>query len=161
MADPAVAGHAGGMPELPSDFSALPRPALDLDPDRDAIADFYDYADLLTDDEVATLRRLRSYLARDVAPVVDDAWERAEFPMQLVKGFAELDLAGMPYGLAGRAPKLVGQLTHLRVAVGIAVQAGSLGRSPFPQHHGRPRPGQPHDLVQNRRRHRLIVQVDH
>ncbi|GAA4871635.1 acyl-CoA dehydrogenase family protein [Actinomycetospora straminea] len=101
MADPAAAGHAGGMPELPSDFSALPRPALDLDPDRDAIADFYDYADLLTDDEVATLRRLRAYLARDVAPVVDDAWERAEFPMQLVKGFAELDLAGLPYGLAG------------------------------------------------------------
>lgn len=89
------------MPELPSDFSALPRPALDLDPDRDAIADFYDYADLLTGDEVATLRRLRSYLARDVAPLVDDAWERAEFPMQLVKGFAELDLAGLPYGLAG------------------------------------------------------------
>ncbi|GLZ48629.1 glutaryl-CoA dehydrogenase [Actinomycetospora sp. NBRC 106375] len=87
------------MPELPSDFPALPQPALDLDPDRRAVADFYDYADLLTDEETATLRRLRSYLAQDVAPLVENAWERAEFPMQLVKGFAELDLAGLPYGL--------------------------------------------------------------
>ncbi|MHC1558648.1 acyl-CoA dehydrogenase family protein [Actinomycetospora sp. C-140] len=87
------------MPELPSDFPALPQPALDLDPDRRAVADFYDYADLLTAEETATLRRLRSYLAQDVAPLVENAWERAEFPMQLVKGFAELDLAGLPYGL--------------------------------------------------------------
>jgi glutaryl-CoA dehydrogenase len=87
------------MPELPPDFPALPRPALDLDADRDALADFYDYGDLLTEDETATLRRLRSYLAEDVAPVVEDAWERAEFPMPLVKGFAALDLAGLPYGL--------------------------------------------------------------
>ena len=87
------------MPELPSDFPALPRPALDLAPDRDAVADFFDYADLLTDDETATLRRLRSYLGEDVAPLVENAWERAEFPMQLVKGFADLDLAGLPYGL--------------------------------------------------------------
>ena len=87
------------MPELPSDFPALPRPALDLAPDRDAVADFFDYADLLTDDENATLRRLRSYLGEDVAPLVENAWERAEFPMQLVKGFADLDLAGLPYGL--------------------------------------------------------------
>ena len=87
------------MPELPSDFPALPHPVLDLAADRDAIADFYDYADLLTADETATLRRLRSYLAEDVAPLVEEAWERAEFPMQLVKGFAALDLAGLPYGL--------------------------------------------------------------
>ena len=89
------------MPELPPDFPALPQPVLDLDPDRRAVADFYDYADLLTDEETATLRRLRSYLAQDVAPLVENAWEHAEFPMQLVKGFADLDLAGLPYGLGG------------------------------------------------------------
>ncbi|GAA4813849.1 acyl-CoA dehydrogenase family protein [Actinomycetospora chlora] len=89
------------MPELPADFPALPQPQLDLAVERAALADFYDYADLLTDDETATLRRLRGYLAEDVAPVVEGAWERAEFPMQLVKGFAALDLAGLPYGLSG------------------------------------------------------------
>jgi glutaryl-CoA dehydrogenase len=87
------------MADAPSDTPVLPRPELDLAPDREALADFYDYGDLLTDDETATLRRLRGYLARDVAPVVEGAWERAEFPPDLVKGFAALDLAGLPYGL--------------------------------------------------------------
>ena len=91
------------MADAPSDTPALPRPELDLAPDREALADFYDYGDLLTDDETATLRRLRGDLAQDVAPVVEGAWERAEFPPELVKGFAALDLAGLPYGLgAGR-----------------------------------------------------------
>lgn len=87
------------MADAPSDTPSLPRPVLDLAPDREALADFYAYGDLLTDDEIATLRRLRAYLAEDVAPVVEGAWERAEFPPQLVKGFAALDLAGVPYGL--------------------------------------------------------------
>ena len=47
--------------------------------------------------------RLRSYSRKDVAPLVENAWERAEFPMQLVGRFADLDLAGLPYGLR-RAP---------------------------------------------------------
>ncbi|MEJ2861064.1 acyl-CoA dehydrogenase family protein [Actinomycetospora flava] len=108
------------MPELPSDFPALPRPALDLDPDRDAIADFYDYADLLTADETATLRRLRTYLAEDVVPLVEGAWERAEFPMQLVKGFADLDLAGLPYGLGASADEPARRLFLGFVAAEIA-----------------------------------------
>jgi glutaryl-CoA dehydrogenase len=87
------------MADAPSDTPALPRPELDLSPDREALADFYAYGDLLTDDETATLRRLRGYLAQDVAPLVEGAWERAEFPPDLVKGFAALDLAGLPYGL--------------------------------------------------------------
>ena len=62
------------MADAPSDTPALPRPELDLAPDREALADFYDYGDLLTDDETATLRRLRGYLAQDVAPVVEGAW---------------------------------------------------------------------------------------
>jgi glutaryl-CoA dehydrogenase len=108
------------MAELPSDFPALPQPVLDLGAEREALADFYDYADLLTDDETATLRRLRSYLAEDVAPVVEGAWERAEFPMQLVKGFAALDLAGLPYGLGqsadGPARRLFLGFMHAEIA---------------------------------------------
>ena len=82
---------------MAADGPALPRPTLDLAADRDALADFYDYAELLTDEETATLRRLRGYLASDVAALVDDAWENATFPPELIKGFAALDLAGLPY----------------------------------------------------------------
>ncbi len=83
-----------------SPFASLPHPQLELDPDAAHVADFYSYADLLTDGERAHVRRLRAYLASDVAPVVEDAWRTAEFPTQLVRGFADLDLAGLPYGLA-------------------------------------------------------------
>ncbi len=77
--------------------STLPVPTLDLDPDAPHVADFYHYGDLLSDDESAALRRVRAFLATDVAPVVERAWEAAEFPHALVKGFAGLDLAGAAY----------------------------------------------------------------
>jgi glutaryl-CoA dehydrogenase len=77
--------------------STLPVPTLDLDPDAPHVADFYRYGDLLSDDESAALRRLRAFLASEVAPVVERAWDAAEFPMQLVKGFAGLDMAGAAY----------------------------------------------------------------
>ncbi|MDL5157710.1 acyl-CoA dehydrogenase family protein [Actinomycetospora termitidis] len=94
---PATAGASSGTADP---FADLPRPHLELDPDAPHVADFYAYGELLTDDERAILRRLRRYLASDVAPVVDAAWEAAEFPEQFRRGFAELDLAGLPYGLS-------------------------------------------------------------
>lgn len=77
--------------------SSLPTPTLNLDPDAPHAADFYHYADLLTAEETAALRRLRAFLASDVTPVVERAWESAEFPMEIVAGFAGLDLAGAAY----------------------------------------------------------------
>lgn len=82
---------------MPKEPTRLPRPELDLDPDHPHVADWFHYADLLTDAERADLRRVREFLRAEVAPVVLDAWDRAEFPMQLVKGFAGLDLAGAGY----------------------------------------------------------------
>ncbi|HEY2223380.1 acyl-CoA dehydrogenase family protein [Actinomycetospora sp.] len=83
-----------------SPFDDLPRPHLELDPDTPHVADFYAYADLLTDAERELLRGVRAYLASDVAPVVDEAWAADAFPTELVDGFARLDLAGLPYGLS-------------------------------------------------------------
>lgn len=82
-----------------SPFDSLPQPVLELDPDAPRAADYYSYADMLTDAERDLLRRLRAYLASEVAPVVEQAWEAGEFPPRLVSGFAALDLAGAPYGI--------------------------------------------------------------
>ena len=84
-----------------SPFDDLPVPALELDPDAPRTADFYSFAELLTDDERAHLRRLRGYLRSDVAPVVEQAWADASFPPELVSGFAALELGGLPYGIRG------------------------------------------------------------
>ncbi|MCD2194002.1 acyl-CoA dehydrogenase family protein [Actinomycetospora endophytica] len=92
---PDRAGAPAGSP-----FDDLPRPHLELDPNTAHVADFYSYAELLTGAERDLLRRVRAYLASDVAPVVDEAWANDAFPTQLIDGFAGLDLAGLPYGLS-------------------------------------------------------------
>jgi glutaryl-CoA dehydrogenase len=56
--------------------------------------DYYSFADLLTDDERAVRDRLRSHCDREIVPVINDYWERAEFPFELLPGLAGLGLAG-------------------------------------------------------------------
>ncbi|WP_353815390.1 acyl-CoA dehydrogenase family protein [Agromyces sp. SYSU T00266] len=52
-------------------------------------SDFYSYASLLTDREQEALVSLRAWLERDVRPIVNDHWERAEFPMEVVNPLAD------------------------------------------------------------------------
>jgi len=59
--------------------------------------DFYDFQGLLTDDEKAIVEKTREFLRTEVAPIANEAWANAEFPHQIVKGFAELDIAGLAY----------------------------------------------------------------
>jgi glutaryl-CoA dehydrogenase len=54
------------------------------------VSDFYSYAARLSDREREALAALRDWLEREVKPIVNDHWERAEFPMQVVKPLAEL-----------------------------------------------------------------------
>jgi glutaryl-CoA dehydrogenase len=60
-------------------------------------SDFYGFENALADREKETLARLRHYLETEVKPVVNDHWARAEFPMFVVKGLADLGLFGMPW----------------------------------------------------------------
>ncbi|WP_395243727.1 acyl-CoA dehydrogenase family protein [Agromyces sp. MMS24-K17] len=53
-------------------------------------SDFYGYADLLTDRERDALADLRAWLEADVKPIIGGYWERAEFPMQVVRPLADL-----------------------------------------------------------------------
>ncbi|TIH37821.1 acyl-CoA dehydrogenase family protein [Subtercola vilae] len=55
-------------------------------------SDFFGYSNLLTEREKESLAALREYLESEVKPIVNDLWEKAEFPHQVVKRLAELDL---------------------------------------------------------------------
>src|SRR4029450_2193144 len=55
-------------------------------------ADFYSYEELLSDTEREKVARIREFFRTEAIPVVDDYWLRAEFPHELVKGFARLGL---------------------------------------------------------------------
>lgn len=57
-----------------------------------ATSDFYGFQDLLTEAERAALARLRSLLEEHVSPIVDDYWERGEFPEQIVAPLVDADL---------------------------------------------------------------------
>ncbi len=52
-------------------------------------SDFYAYESLLSEPEREALAKLRAWLEADVRPIMDDYWERGEFPMQLVKPLAD------------------------------------------------------------------------
>src|ERR1700741_3142980 len=72
-------------PTLP----APPTPYLD---EGQLPGDFYAYEELLSDSEREIVARLREFLRTDVAPILDDYWARAEFPFELIEGFAHLGL---------------------------------------------------------------------
>ncbi|NUS03278.1 MAG: acyl-CoA dehydrogenase [Nonomuraea sp.] len=59
--------------------------------------DFYAFEHLLSDDERRILLRVREFLKEKVVPVANECWIRAEFPVELVKGYADLGIAGLAH----------------------------------------------------------------
>src|ERR1043165_626839 len=73
--------------------------------------DFYLLDERLTDEERAIRDRLRAFCDREVTPVINGYWERAEFPFELVPKIAELGLAGgtvRDYGCPGMSATAAG-----------------------------------------------------
>ena len=56
--------------------------------------DFYGVEELLTEQEREIRDRVRSFCDREVLPVINGYWERAEFPFELVPKIAELGVVG-------------------------------------------------------------------
>ncbi len=53
-------------------------------------SDFYGYESLLSPRERESITALRAYLETEVKPLVNDHWDRAEFPHQVIGGLADL-----------------------------------------------------------------------
>ncbi len=71
-----------------------------------ATCDPLNYEGLLTADERTQLRKLRGFLETEAQPLLDDHWERGEFPAQLIRPMAALDLISPPSLTAdGAAPR--------------------------------------------------------
>ena len=66
--------------------------------------DFYLMDELLTDEERRVRDKVRAFCDTEVIPVINDYWERAEFPFDLIPKFAQLGIAGSDihgYGCPG------------------------------------------------------------
>ena len=96
--------------------------ATDDNRDRPAAAsDFYLLDEELTDEERAIRDRVRAFAEHEVLPIINDYWERAEFPFELVPKLAELGIAGSTiegYGCPGMS----------RAAAGIVAARGGARR---------------------------------
>ena len=69
-----------------------------------AATDFYAVDDLLRPEEREIRDRVRTFCEKEVTPRINDYWERAEFPFELVPLMAELGIAGgtiQGYGCPG------------------------------------------------------------
>ena len=65
--------------------------------------DFYSLDELLTDREREMRDRVRLWCDTEVAPAAADYWERAEFPVELAKGYGgSASPAGRSSGTAAR-----------------------------------------------------------
>ncbi|HLQ28518.1 MAG TPA: acyl-CoA dehydrogenase family protein [Ktedonobacteraceae bacterium] len=66
--------------------------------------DFYLMDELFTDEERAIRDKVRAFSDREVIPIINDYWERAEFPFALIPKIAQLGIAGSSvqgYGCPG------------------------------------------------------------
>src|SRR3989440_7425583 len=77
----------------------------------------------------ALFPRTRRFVDREVLPVINDYWERAEFPWPLARRLAELELVGDDiegYGCPGMSPIASG-LVHMELHRGDGSLATFLG----------------------------------
>jgi glutaryl-CoA dehydrogenase len=79
--------------------------------------DYFRIADQLTEDELGYLNRTRTFVDDEVLPVINDYWERAEFPRPLVERLGTLGIVGdgiVGYGCPEMSPIACG-LIHMEI----------------------------------------------
>lgn len=73
--------------------------------------DFYELGKTLPSHEREIQLRVREFMEREIKPIANDYWNRAEFPMHIIPKMAELDIAGLTYqgyGCPGHSALLEG-----------------------------------------------------
>jgi alkylation response protein AidB-like acyl-CoA dehydrogenase len=73
--------------------------------------DFYQLVDLLTPEEKAVVKKVRTYMETKVQPIINKYWSDDAFPFELLPSFKELGIGGLGYegyGCAGGSQKQFG-----------------------------------------------------
>ena len=73
--------------------------------------DYYLIEELLTDEEREIRDKVRAFADREVIPIINDYWDKAQFPFELVPKVAELNIAGTAiqgYGCPGMSQVAAG-----------------------------------------------------
>ncbi|AWG27049.1 acyl-CoA dehydrogenase family protein [Flavobacterium kingsejongi] len=73
--------------------------------------DFYELGKTLPNNEREILLKVREFMNTEIKPIANEYWNKAEFPMDIIPKFAELNIAGLTYqgyGCAGHSALLEG-----------------------------------------------------
>jgi glutaryl-CoA dehydrogenase len=62
-----------------------------------ADGDFYQIASLLSEEDQLLLARVRAFMEKEVAPIINDYWMRGEFPFDIIPGYRDLGVTGLTY----------------------------------------------------------------
>jgi glutaryl-CoA dehydrogenase len=84
-------------------------------PTRSTGADYYLLDELLTDEARAVRDRVRAFVDAELLPVINDYWDRAEFPFELVPEIAKLGIVGTTidgYGCPGLSRLAAGMVSR-------------------------------------------------
>jgi glutaryl-CoA dehydrogenase len=96
-------------------------------------SDFYHCRDMLNEEEKALLSKVQAGLRLEIAPIVDEAWMKGEFPKQIIDTLKKLDVCGLTYrgyGGKGKSYLLEGMLAEeiARVDVSTCTFFGAHGQ---------------------------------
>lgn len=59
--------------------------------------DFYQLDSRLSKQEQAIQMQVRAFMDKEIKPIANDAWNKAQFPFEIIDKFAELNITGLPY----------------------------------------------------------------
>ncbi|KAG4111287.1 hypothetical protein ERO13_D13G095300v2 [Gossypium hirsutum] len=59
-----------------------------------SVSDYYRFDDLLSPEEKTLRMKVREFMEKEVAPIMAEYWEKAEFPFQILPKLADLGIAG-------------------------------------------------------------------
>jgi glutaryl-CoA dehydrogenase len=74
-------------------------------------SDFYQIFDILNEPQREVVKRVRTYMETQVAPIIEHYWAKAEFPFEIIPGIRDLHIAGTSiqgYGCPGGGTLLAG-----------------------------------------------------
>ncbi|MFI7495600.1 acyl-CoA dehydrogenase family protein [Kocuria sp. M4R2S49] len=80
-----------------------------------ATSDYFRLDDELTPEEIAVRDRVREFAQQRVLPIINEYWEKAEFPWELLPGLAELGIIGTTiqgHGCPGMSRKAAGMVAR-------------------------------------------------
>ena len=97
----------------------------DLNPDETPFSDFLGFELLLEEQDRELLSSVRAFMTREVEPIINDYWTRAEFPHEIVPEMAKLGIAGLAY--AGPGCPARGALVNGLVAMELGRVDPSIG----------------------------------